>query len=151
MDYHFLPVPVFEKKIKAGEFIEWAMVHGRYYGSQTAHILEGLASGRDLLLNIDVQGAAAFRRQQETNPQLAGKIHSLFIKPASIEQLYSRLLGRGTDDQKEINRRLDSAKKEILAADEFDTVITSDCRESDFTALLHHYKSLKARLTQGTT
>ncbi len=142
-DYHFLSPEEFKAKIDDGAFIEWAYVHGRYYGSQKAHILEVLASGRDILLNIDVQGAEAFRKQERDNPQLSGKIHTVFIKPASLDQIRERLLFRGSDDETEIQRRLNTAAEELKVADNFDHVIISGSREADYAAIRDLYLSLK--------
>ena len=143
VDYHFLDESVFKKRIQEGRFIEWAMVHGRYYGSQSADVLDSLADGLDLLLNIDIQGAEAFRRKQEDIPGIAGKVHTVFIKPASVDQLKERLKARGTDDPPEIERRLKSAEKEVLAAGEFDHTIVSGTREADYAALRKLYEKLR--------
>ncbi len=143
VDYHFLAADVFERKIQSGEFVEWARVHGRYYGSQTAHLLAGLASGRDLLLNIDVQGARAFRAKEREIPGLAGRIRTVFIRPASLEQIRERMRGRGAEDPAEIELRLRTARAEIAAASEFDHVIVSGTREADYAALRAYYLALK--------
>ena len=142
-DYHFLTPEEFELKIDQGDFIEWAYVHGRYYGSQKAHILEILTSGRDILLNIDVQGAESFRKQEQENPELSGKIHTVFIKPASMEQIRERLQFRGSDDEAEIQRRLNTAAEELKVADHFDHVIISGSREDDYAAIRELYLALK--------
>jgi guanylate kinase len=143
VDYHFLDPVVFKERIQAGEFIEWATVHGRYYGSQRAHIQSLLKEGKDLLLNIDIQGAQAFRREQANNPALSGRMYCVFIQPQSMEQLRERLRERGADDEAEINRRLNSAEAEIRAAGEFDHLFTSGTREADYSALRSYYLSLK--------
>jgi guanylate kinase len=143
VDYHFLDETVFAERIQAGGFIEWAKVHGRYYGSQRAHIESLLGETRDLLLNIDIQGATAFRTEQASNPLLNGRVHCVFIKAQSMEQLRERLMARGADDESEINRRLKTAEDELQAADEFDHVITSGSREADYAALRAYYLSLK--------
>ncbi|MEX0325630.1 MAG: guanylate kinase [Puniceicoccaceae bacterium] len=144
VDYHFLDPSVFENMIQEGAFIEWAKVHGRYYGSQRKHIEAILGDQKDILLNIDVQGAKAFREEQSRNAALAGKVRCIFIRPESMQQLRDRLLARGADDEAEIERRLESARVELEAIDEFDHVITSGSREEDYMALREYYLSLKS-------
>jgi guanylate kinase len=139
VDYHFLPEAEFERRIQAGGFIEWARVHGRLYGSQKAHLLELLQGGRDLVLNIDVQGARTFR----DNAVLPGRLHTVFIQPASLEQIRQRLRGRGADDAAEIARRLRTAEAEIAAAGDFDHQILSGSREADYAALRDLYLKLR--------
>lgn len=147
VDYHFLEPDVFENRIRNGEFIEWARVHGRYYGSQRKHIEKLLQGDRDILLNIDVQGAKAFREEGKRNPVLAGRVHGVFIRPESMEQLRERLRSRGADDEEEIERRLQSAREEMEAIGDFDHIITSGSRDADYRALRDYYLSLKQPVT----
>ncbi|MEX0322210.1 MAG: guanylate kinase [Puniceicoccaceae bacterium] len=144
-DYHFLSPDEFRSRIDQGKFIEWAYVHGRYYGSQKAHVLNVLTSGRDILLNIDVQGAEAFRKLEKSDPDLAGRVHTVFIKPESMEQIRERLDYRGSDDEAEIQRRLNTAEEEMKVADQFDHVIISGSREADYAAIRELYLSLKTQ------
>jgi guanylate kinase len=140
--YHFLPPDVFEQKLQAGEFIEWATVHGRYYGSQKAHLREILASGKDILFNIDVQGARNFKKLEKEGTELEGRLHCVFIHPESLQQLTERLEGRG-DDAGEIERRLQTASEELQQVDAFDHVITSGTRTEDYAALRELYLRLR--------
>lgn len=142
-DYHFIAEADFQNKLAAGEFMEWAKVHGRYYGSQRIHVLELLRAQRDILLNIDVQGACSFRGIAARDEDLRGRVHSLFILPASMEQLRERLRNRGTDDPAEIERRLRNAEAEIQQAASFDHRIISSTREADYSALRDLYLDLK--------
>lgn len=148
-DYHFLPESVFKQRIQEGRFIEWARVHGRYYGSETGQVLEMLERGCDLLLNIDVQGAAAFREAGRNHPLLRGRVHTLFVKPQSLEQLRRRMEQRGQDASEEIERRLQTARTEIAAAPDFDHVITSGSKEADLKAVTDLYLRLKKGSTPG--
>jgi len=143
IDYHFIPADVFQKRIQAGEFIEWALVHGRYYGSEKATLIRMLSGNRDVLMSIDVQGAQTFLAEGEANPDLAGRIRTIFIQPRSLEQIRERLLHRGADDEAEIQRRLKSAEQEIKVADLFDHVIVSGSRDADYAALRQLYLNLK--------
>jgi guanylate kinase len=142
VDYHFLSPGAFKEGISAGEFIEWAKVHGRYYGSTRSHIRAQLASGKDLLLNIDVQGARTFRGNAGLQADVPGGLHSVFIRPASLEQLRERLHGRG-ESAEEIERRLHSTRSELEAADDFDFQIISGTREEDYRSLKRYYLNLK--------
>ena len=143
VDYHFLPPDAFEKRILEGAFIESAKVHGRYYGSQKAHVLEMLRNGRDLLLNIDVQGARSFLKEPAITATLPGRLRTVFIKPASLQQIRERLQGRGADNEEEIARRLLTADREIAVAEEFDHVIVSGTRDADYAALRALYLKIR--------
>jgi guanylate kinase len=143
VDYHFLPAEAFEQRIQQGAFIEWAKVHGRYYGSQKDHVLEMLRSGRDLLLNIDVQGARSFLREPAITATLPGRLRTVFIKPASMQQIRERLQGRGADEKEEISRRLLTAAREIAVAGEFDHIIVSGTRDADYAALRALYLEIR--------
>lgn len=143
-DYHFLTPVEFEQGIANGDFIEWAKVHDRFYGSQRCHVLSLLEQGKDILLNIDVQGAAAFRQLARDRDQFRGRIHTVFIKPASWEQIRQRLVSRGTDNEDEIKRRLQSAIAEIESAADFDHVIVSGTREEDYLRLQQLYLRLRS-------
>lgn len=141
--YHFLSPVEFEQRIAAGAFIEWAKVHGRYYGSQRAHLEALLEKGVDILLNIDIQGAAAFHREAASNRRLQGRLHRVFIKPESMDQLRERLKGRGADDDIEIERRMVTAREEIAVADTFEHIIISGTKAADYRALRELYLRLK--------
>lgn len=143
VDYHFLPPKEFENRIEDGAFIEWARVHGRYYGSQKRHLEELLQNGSDILLNIDVQGAEAFYKESLINPVLRGRLHRVFLKPVSLQQLIDRLKHRGADDETEIQRRITTAEEEIKLADSFDHIIISGSKEEDYSAIKSLYLELK--------
>lgn len=149
VDYHFLSPEEFEQHIQEGAFMEWARVHGQYYGSQRRHIESVLDSSRDILLNIDVQGAATFQEKAREDPFLSGRILMVFIKPENQAQLHQRLTARATDSEQEINRRLQNAAREIEYASRFDTVIVSRDREHDFQILDSVYGKAKSNLNEG--
>ncbi len=134
VDYYFISKDEFEQKIQRNEFYEYAKVHSGYYGSLKSTICERLKSGRDLLLNIDVQGAAAFSKTAKDDIQLAGKLVTIFIS-ASIDQLRERLVARGKDSHDEIERRLKTAELEIANSSSFNYIIHSKSREDDFKTL----------------
>ena len=146
VDYHFLSQLDFEDKIQKGLFFEYATVHNHYYGTQKSDILEPLMQGQNRLLNIDVQGAKTIASKAEADPDLKGKVVTLFIKPPNIEELAKRLQKRGTDSAAEIERRLEVAKKEILQQDFYHHVIVSSSKENDLEAVRKIYQEAEARL-----
>lgn len=126
--YHFITVDQFKAKMNDGEFLEWAEVHGNYYGTSKSWIATELSAGRDVLLEIDWQGAAQVR---QAFPAAVG----VFILPPSMEELTRRLTGRGTDSQTVISARLAAAQDEMRHVGEFDYVIINDDLELALTDL----------------
>ena len=118
-DYHFVAVPTFKSLRDRGEFLEWAEVHGNYYATSKVWIREQMALGRDILLEIDWQGAQQLRR---AFPAAVG----VFILPPSVEELEHRLRGRGTDSDEVIARRLLGARGEMRHVGEFEYVILNN-------------------------
>lgn len=118
--YHFMDDEEFERQREAGEFLEWAVVHGRAkYATPRGPVERVLATGRPALLEIDLQGA---RQVRERMPEAL----FVFLAPPSWEELVHRLVGRGTESEEERTARLDTARTELEAADEFDVVIVND-------------------------
>lgn len=118
-EYHFVDVPTFRALRDRGEFLEWAEVHGNYYATSKVWLKEQTAAGRDILLEIDWQGAQQVRR---SFPDAVG----VFVLPPSMEALETRLRGRGTDSDEVISRRLLGARGEMRHVGEFDYVILND-------------------------
>ena len=118
-EYHFVSVPQFVERRDRGEFLEWAEVHGNFYGTSQHWIEEQLQAGRDVLVEIDWQGAQQVR---EVFPEAI----SVFILPPSMDVLRQRLAGRGTDSAEVIARRIAAAQAEMRHVDEFDYVIIND-------------------------
>jgi len=118
--YHFVSPAQFDDLVARGELLEWAVVHGRNrYGTPRQPVLDALAAGRMALLEIDLQGARQVRR---TMPEAL----FVFLAPPSWEELVHRLVGRGTEDAAERERRLATAKVELAAQREFDVTIVND-------------------------
>lgn len=117
--YHFMTEDEFKKVIDEDGFLEWAQVHSNYYGTPVAAIRETLASGKSVILEIDVQGGFQVR---ESFPE--AKL--VFVQPPSIEELERRLRSRATDSEEVIVRRLANAEGEMRAARSYDVVITND-------------------------
>lgn len=114
--YHFIDQAEFARMREAGEFLEWAEVHGNFYGTSARWIREQLAAGHDVLLEIDWQGAQQVRR-------LFADAIGIFILPPSLAVLEQRLRGRATDSEEVITRRLAAARSEMARVSEFDYVI----------------------------
>lgn len=144
VDYYFFDQQTFDQKVAAGEFYEWARVHTNCYGTLKSEIQDKLVGGTDLLLNIDVQGAATFRQAGCEDPLLRGKVVTVFIMPPSMEELENRLRTRSTDDEAEIQRRLGVAREEVQQRGHYDHCILSGSRDDDFTALHKIYRAEKA-------
>lgn len=117
-DYNFISVDLFKEMIKAGIFLEWAIVHGHYYGTQLAKVEEAISRGEDLILEIDVQGAAQVRKK-------APGAVSVFLAPPSLKALEDRITGRGTEDSALIKQRLITARQEIEAYLLYDYVVVN--------------------------
>ncbi len=141
IDYHFLDAASFEKKASEGNFYEYALVHGNRYGTLKSAVQDKLLSGINLLLNIDVQGAASFRKTAGEDALLRGHMATVFILPPDIKELERRLRGRGTDAKEEVQRRLIVAKEEIQQAGFYDYVLPSTDKEEDFVRLSAIYRS----------
>lgn len=118
-EYFFVSRQVFEEMVAGGEFLEWANVHGNFYGTARRQIAEETSAGTDIVLEVDVQGAASVR-------QLLMDSVSIFILPPSYEVLRERLIARGTDSPEELEIRLRNAPVELGQYSAFDYVIIND-------------------------
>ena len=134
--YHFFSPADFDARVRSGEFLEWAWVHGdRRYGTLAASVLGPLQQGRDLVMSVDVQGVESLRRIAAADPFLKGVMTTIFIV-VDHDRLLSRMRERGKDDEAEIARRMATAEAELKEAAKFDFVIESQTRDEDFAALL---------------
>jgi guanylate kinase len=121
-EYFFVTTEVFQQMIAANEFLEWAHVHGNLYGTGRSQVISEISAGRDIILEVDVQGAASVRK-------LIADSVSVFILPPSFEVLRRRLVARGTDSAAELELRLRSAPQELKYYAAFDYVIINDDAE----------------------
>lgn len=144
VDYYFFDHDTFRAKIEAGEFYEHAHVHSNLYGTLKREVQDKLAAGTDLLLNIDVQGAAQMRETSEQDPLLKGNVVTVFIMPPSTEELEARLRGRGTDAEDEVQRRMVVALDEMKQSEHYDRTILSGTMDEDFAALEAIYRAAKS-------
>lgn len=118
-EYFFVGRQVFEEMVAAGEFLEWACVHGNLYGTAKRQVADETAAGTDIVLEVDVQGAESVR-------ELPLDSVSVFILPPSFAVLRERLIARGTDSPEELEVRLHNAPEELRQYSAFDYVIFND-------------------------
>jgi guanylate kinase len=127
VDYHFLTEPAFEDLRVRGELLEWAEVHGHLYGTPRGAVREALAAGQDVILKIDVQGAAAVKARV---PQAL----LIFLVPPSLEALFQRLQSRATETADELELRQRNAAIELAQQDHYDYVVVNEDGQVDATA-----------------
>lgn len=147
--YHFFTPAEFDAKIAAGEFLEWAWVHGeRRYGTLAASVLKPLAEGRSLVLSVDVQGVASIRKAAAAQPMLRRALTTVFIVVGRTD-LIARIGSRGLDDEGEVSVRMATAERELGEAPKFDFIIESRTRDEDFAALLLILDKAKRRASEA--
>jgi len=129
VDYYFVTVAEFQVMCEKNLFLEWAEVHGNFYGTSRPAVLKQLANGQDIILDIDVQGAAIIAAD--------ATIHgvSVFVAPPSLSELEKRLCSRGTDSNETIKLRLYNAVKEMDAAEKYDYLVINDDLEEAVSTL----------------
>lgn len=125
VDYYFMDAQTFLKRVQAGNFLEHATVYGNSYGTLKSEVLGKLRQGKDVLLSIDVQGAATIRARAEEDPELKRSLISIFLAPPSMEALEKRLKKRGKDSASVIQKRLAVARQEIAQWKHFDYLMIS--------------------------
>ncbi|SFP31141.1 guanylate kinase [Hydrogenimonas thermophila] len=141
VDYFFVDRETFEADIKAGEFLEYAQVHGNYYGTSLKPVREALEEGKLVIFDIDVQGHAIARER------MGDLITSVFVTTPSLQELERRLHGRGTDDESIIKKRIDNALVEIEYITAYDFLIVNDNFEDAVDSFIAVAKA--ARLKKG--
>jgi guanylate kinase len=150
--YHFFPPQEFRRKIKHGEFLEWALVHGdhhdRLYGTLRSSVFDPLAAGQSLVMSIDVQGVESLRRIARDDAGLRRAMTTVFIV-VDHERLVARMRERAQDHDDEIARRMATAEAELREAPKFDFRIESRTRDEDFAALLKILEHARARASGG--
>lgn len=136
VDYYFLDATTFLRRVQAGHFLEHATVYGNSYGTLRSEVLDKLRSGKDVLLNIDVQGAASIRECVERDDDLKRAFISVFLTPPSLAILEERLKKRGQDTPAVIQKRLSVARQEIAQWKHFDYLIISTTIKEDLRRML---------------
>jgi guanylate kinase len=141
VDYHFVSRPEFERRREAGELVEWAEVFDNLYGTQRSDLERVIRAGRDIVLDIDIQGAMQVRSALR-------EAVLVFILPPDFEALRRRLVGRATDPEDVIARRLAAARSEIERAFDFDYLVINDALEdaaSRLRAIVHAERQKRFR------
>jgi len=142
-EYYFVSKEEFERGISNGDFLEYAKVHGNYYGTSLKPVKEALLEGKLVIFDIDVQGHRLVREA------LGSLVTSIFITPPSLQELRKRLLSRNSDSQEVIQKRLENAKEEILALGEYDFIIVNDditTAKEEFVTIIN---ALKCKVTKN--
>lgn len=143
VDYFFLKEAEFNEKLHQNCFLEYEEIHGNKYGILKDTLLSNNYEEKDILLNIDVNGTASLKQFCDANPSLKDRVKTIFIKPKSIDELRKRIRERGSESDQQIEIRLANAKKEILREEDFDFVLVSSDRESDYSEVKKIYLDLK--------
>ncbi|MGH7942239.1 MAG: guanylate kinase [Limisphaerales bacterium] len=150
VDYYFLKPADFLRRVQAGNFLEHASVFGNSYGLLKSELLGKLRSGKDVLLNVDVQGAATLRQAAQAEPELKHALVTVFLTPVSLPELERRLKKRGADSPEVIRRRLASAKHEIAQWKNFDYLLMSGTKSEDLRLALAIIEAEKMRIRRAT-
>jgi guanylate kinase len=145
VDYHFFSAAEFLKRLQAGNFLEHATVYGNSYGILKSELLDKLRSGRDVLLNVDVQGAATIRERAESEPELKRALVTVFLTPILLTVLEERLNKRAADSAAVIQKRLAVARQEIAQWKNFDYLLTSTTKPEDLRRMLAIVEAEKMR------
>jgi len=145
VDYYFLDPATFGKRLQAGHFIEHATVYGHSYGVLKSELLGKLRQGRDVLLNVDVQGAATIRARAGQDPELKRALVMVFLTPPSLAEIERRLTTRATDSRAVIQKRLGVARQEIGQWKHFDYLLISASVKEDLRRMLAIVEAEKTR------
>jgi len=149
VDYYFFKPAEFRRRQQAGEFIEHATVFGWCYGILRSELLEKLRSGGDVLLNVDVQGAATIRNRAQSEPELKRALVTVFLTPPSVKVLEERLKKRAADAPEEIQKRLSIAREEIAQWNNFDYLLISLSVQEDLRRMLAIVEAEKMRAVRS--
>jgi guanylate kinase len=148
-DYYFLDAASFLKRVQAGNFLEHATVYGNSYGTLKSEVLTKLRQGQDVLLNVDVQGAAAIRARAQEDEEIQRSLVSVFLTPPSLQVLEQRLRKRGTDAEAVVQKRLSVARQEIAQWKHFDYLLISDSIADDLRRMLAIIEAEKLRAARA--
>lgn len=149
IDYYFLDAASFLKRVQAGNFLEHATVFGHSYGILKSEVLNKLRQGRDVLLNVDVQGAATIRERAQEDAELKKALVQVFLTPSSPAILEARLKKRGTDSPAVIQKRLSVARQEVAQWKNFDYLIVSTSIKEDFRRMQSILEAERMRVSRS--
>jgi len=145
VDYHFFTAAEFLKRLQAGNFLEHATVYGNSYGLLKSELLGKLREGKDVLLNVDVQGASTIRERALEDQELSRALVTVFLTPSTVEELELRLKRRGADEAAVIKKRLGVARQEVAQWKNFDYLLTSTSKQEDLRRMLAIVEAEKMR------
>ncbi len=145
IDYYFLDAPSFERRLERGDFLEHATVYGHSYGTLKSEVLGKLRQEQDVLLNVDVQGAATIRQRAQDDADLKRALVTVFLAPPSMAVLEERLRKRGTDGPSVIEQRLKMARQEIAHWRDFAYLVVSSTIDEDLRRVLAIVEAEKMR------
>lgn len=148
VDYHFLEAENFLKRVQAGNFLEHATVYGHSYGILRQELTGKLRDGHDVLLNVDVQGAATIKARALEDPELRRALVTVFLTPPTLKMLEERLKKRGADAMAVMRKRLAVARQELAQWKNFDYLIVSGSKENDLRHMLAIVEAEKMRTTR---
>jgi guanylate kinase len=149
-DYHFYTDAEFDRLVADGAFLEWARVHGkdRRYGTLRGVIDEKFVRGIDLCMNVDVQGVASIRAVAERDAPFARRLVTIFLMPPNLDELRQRLRERAQDNAAEIERRMETARREMTEWVNYDFCIRSRSKDDDFAAVRAIFMAEKFRVAR---
>jgi guanylate kinase len=148
VDYFFLSDAEFEAGVANDEFLEWAQVHTARYGTKKGVVFNRLAHNVDQVVNVDVQGARAYRQIFESHSTMRGRLVTVFIMPPNMETIYDRLLTRGQETNEQIERRMRTAMYEVEQWPQSDYCIVTGTKDEDFARLEGIWRAEKCRVAR---
>jgi guanylate kinase len=149
VDYYFLKAADFLTRVQAGNFLEHATVFGNSYGLLKSELLSKLRAGKDVLLNVDVQGAATIREKAKNEPELKDALITIFLTPISLAEIERRLKKRAADAPEEIRKRVAGARHEIVQWRNFDYLLISGSQQEDLRRALAIIEAEKLRVQRA--
>ena len=150
VDYYFLKAQDFLRRVQAGNFLEHATVYGNSYGLLKSELLGKLRAGKDVLLNVDVQGAANIRKAAEAEPQLKRALITIFLTPTPLAEIERRLEKRGADAPEVIRKRMAAARQEIAQWKNFDYLLISTTKQEDLRLALAIIEAEKMKVARSS-
>lgn len=148
VDYVFLSNAEFDAALANEEFLEWAQVHAARYGTRKGAVFNRLARHQDLVVNVDVQGARAYREAFDAHASLRGRLVTVFIMPPDMETIYDRLLTRGQESREQMERRMKTALYEVEQWSKHDYCIVTGTRDEDFARLESIWRAEQCRVSR---
>lgn len=146
-DYHFLSEEQFQAQVQRGDFLEHARVHNNLYGTLKSSVFEQVENSKDVIMDIDVQGAALIR--ESSDPGIQASLVDIFVMPPTQEELEARLGGRGTESEEVFALRMKNAREEMDQAEKYAYTILSGTRGEDlkqFRSIIENERKQESRL-----